>query len=127
VKEFWDEFKREAFTLHAMLFTTTINNPAHHNLSSQSKKKGAACPHCLEETCLVWLRNSRKFMGGHCFLDKKHEYQAMDCQFDGQEEDREAPLHVTRDLVHLKVKNIKTIEELPKLTEKPLAKEKMRW
>jgi hypothetical protein len=32
---------------------------------------------------------------------------------------------VTRDLVHLKVKDIKTIEELPKLTEKkPLAKEK---
>jgi hypothetical protein len=30
---------------------------------------------------------------------------------------------VTRDLVHLKVKNIKSIEELPKLTEKPLAKE----
>jgi hypothetical protein len=31
---------------------------------------------------------------------------------------------VTGDLVHLKVKNIKTIEELSKLTEKPLAKER---
>jgi hypothetical protein len=31
---------------------------------------------------------------------------------------------VTGDLVHLKVKDIKTIEELPKLTEKPLAKER---
>jgi hypothetical protein len=28
-------------------------------------------------------------------------------------------LHVTGDLVHLKVKDIKTIEDLPKLTEKP--------
>jgi hypothetical protein len=33
-------------------------------------------------------------------------------------------LHVTRDMVHLKVKDMKTIEELPKLTKKPLAKEK---
>jgi hypothetical protein len=31
---------------------------------------------------------------------------------------------VTGDLVHLKVKDIKTIEELPKLTEKPMAKER---
>jgi hypothetical protein len=31
---------------------------------------------------------------------------------------------VTRDLVHLKVKDIKTIEELPKLIEKPLAEER---
>jgi hypothetical protein len=48
----------------------------------------------------------------------------MDCQFNGEKENREAPLHVTGDLVHLKVKDIKTIEELPKLTEKPLAKER---
>jgi hypothetical protein len=33
---------------------------------------------------------------------------------------------VTEDLVHLKVKNIKTMEELPKLTEKPLGKRKKR-
>jgi hypothetical protein len=31
---------------------------------------------------------------------------------------------VTGDLVHLKVKDIKTIEELPKLTEKTLGKRK---
>jgi hypothetical protein len=31
---------------------------------------------------------------------------------------------VIGDLVHLKVKVIKTIEELPKLTKKPLAKER---
>jgi hypothetical protein len=33
---------------------------------------------------------------------------------------------VTGDLVHLKVKDIKTIEELPKLTEKTLGKKKKR-
>jgi hypothetical protein len=50
----------------------------------------------------------------------------MDCQFNGEKENREASLHVTRDLVHLKVKDIKTIEELPKLTEKTLGKRRKR-
>jgi hypothetical protein len=48
----------------------------------------------------------------------------MDCQFNGEKENREAPLHVTGDQVHFKVKDIKTIEELPKLTEKTLGKRK---
>jgi hypothetical protein len=61
-------------------------------------------------------------MGHRRFLSKKHPYQAMDCKFNGGKENPEAPLHVTRDLVHLKVKDIKTIEESPKLTEKPLTK-----
>jgi hypothetical protein len=34
---------------------------------------------------------------------------------------------VTRDLVHLKVKDVKTIEELPKQTAKTLGKKEMRW
>jgi hypothetical protein len=50
----------------------------------------------------------------------------MDCLFNGEKENREALLHVTGDLVHLKVKDIKTIEELPKLTEKTLGKRKKR-
>jgi hypothetical protein len=33
VKEVWDEYKLEQFTMHAMLFTTINENPAHHNLS----------------------------------------------------------------------------------------------
>jgi hypothetical protein len=36
----------------------------------------------------------------------------------------EASLHVTGDLVHLKVKDVKTIEELPKMTEKTIGKRK---
>jgi hypothetical protein len=125
VPEVWDEYKHEEFTVHGMLFTTINDNPAQRNLSGQSKRKGAACPHCLEDTCAIWLRHLKKyvFMGHRRFLSKKHPYRAMDCQFNGEKENREAPLHVTGDLVHLKVKDIKTIEELPKLTEKPLAKE----
>jgi hypothetical protein len=123
VSEVWDEYKREEFTMHGMLLTT-INNSAHCNLSGQSKRKGASCPHCLEDTCAIWLRHSKKYvyMWHHHFLGKKHPYRAMDCQFNGEKENRDASFHVTRDLVHLKVKDIKTIKELPKLTEKTLGK-----
>jgi hypothetical protein len=65
-------------------------------------------------------------MGHRHFLGKKHPYRAMDCQFNGEKENREAPLHVTGDLVHLKVKDMKIIEELPKLNEKTLGKRKKR-
>jgi hypothetical protein len=62
-------------------------------------------------------------MGHRHFHGKKHPYRTMDCHFNG-EENQEASLHVTGDLVHLKVNDIKTIEELPKLTEKALGKRK---
>jgi hypothetical protein len=80
----------------------------------------------LEDTCAIWLRHSRKYVFiGQCrFLGKKHPYLAMDCQFNGEKENREASFHVTGDLVHLKVKDIKTINDLPKMTEKTLAKER---
>jgi hypothetical protein len=126
VPKVWDEYKHEECIMHAMLFTTFNDNLAHRNLSSQSKRKGAACPHYLEDTYAVWLRHSNKyvFMGHRRFLSKKHLYRAMDCQFNGEKENREEPLHVTGDLVHLKVKDIKTIEELHKLTNKTLGERK---
>jgi hypothetical protein len=37
--------------MHGMLFTTINDNPAHRNLSIHNNRKGAACPHCLEDTC----------------------------------------------------------------------------
>jgi hypothetical protein len=128
VPEVWDEYKREEFTMHGMLFTTIKNNPAQRNISGQSKKKGAVCPQCLEDTCAICLRHSKKyvFMGHRLFLSKKHPYRAMDCQFNGEQDNREASLHVTRELVHLKVKDIKTTGELPRLTEKTLGKRKKR-
>jgi hypothetical protein len=53
VLEVWDEYKREEFTMHGMLFTTSNDNLAHRNLSGQSKRKGTTCPHCLEDTCAI--------------------------------------------------------------------------
>jgi hypothetical protein len=129
VPEVWDEYKHEEFIMHGMFFTTINNNPAQCNLSGQSKRKGAACPHYLEDTCAIWLRHSKKyvFMGWRHFRGKKHPYRAMDCQFNGEKENREVSLLVTGDLVHLKVKDIKTIEEVPKLTKNPWQKKEMRW
>jgi hypothetical protein len=67
-------------------------------------------------------------MGHRRFLGKKHPCRVMDYQFNGEKDNREASLHVIGDLVHLKVKDIKTIEELPKLTEKnPWQKKETRW
>ena len=40
----------------------------------------------------------------------------MDYQFDGEKEDQMAPPHVSGVELHLQVKDIKTIEELPKKT-----------
>jgi hypothetical protein len=115
VPEVWDEYKSEEFIMHGMLFTTINDNLAQRNLSGQSKRKGAACLHCLEDTCAIWLRHSKKyiFMGHLRFLGKKHLYRAMDCQFNGEKENREALLHVTGDLVHLKVKDIKISRSYP--------------
>jgi hypothetical protein len=33
VLEDWDDYKREEFTMHGILFTTINDNPAHRNLS----------------------------------------------------------------------------------------------
>jgi Zn ribbon nucleic-acid-binding protein len=76
VPEDWDEYRCEEFTMHGMLFTTINDNPAHRNLSGQSKRKGAACPHCLEDTCAIWLRHLKiyVFMGHRRFLSKKHPH-----------------------------------------------------
>jgi hypothetical protein len=86
VPEVWDEDKHEELTMHGMLFTTIYDNLAHHNLSGQGKRKGVACPHCLEDTCAIWLRHSNKyvFMGQCRFIGKKHPYRTMDCQFNGE-------------------------------------------
>jgi hypothetical protein len=41
--------------------------------------------------------------GAPSFPQQENPYRAMDYQFNGEKENREALLHVTGDLVHLKV------------------------
>ena len=52
-----DAVVNKHFTLYAMLMTTISDNPAHRNLSGQSKRKGQGCSHYLSETCSLWLQN----------------------------------------------------------------------
>jgi hypothetical protein len=78
VKEVWDEFKRDEFTMCTMLFTTINDNSAHRNLSGQSKRKGAACPHCLEDNCAVWLRHSKKGYTGTYQVETNPSVQTME-------------------------------------------------
>jgi hypothetical protein len=87
---------------------------------------------CLIATSLVRVKGKVEliaakkftFMGHHHLLSKKHANCDMNCQFNGAKENGAAPLHVTGDLVLLPVNDIKTIDELPKLTKKSLAKER---
>jgi hypothetical protein len=39
VSEVWDEYKREEFTMHGMLFTTINDNPAHATSLARVKGK----------------------------------------------------------------------------------------
>lgn len=103
-----DAYSKDRFTLRAMVFTTVSDLPAHRNLSGQSKRKGQGCPHCLDDTCAVWLRNSNKFayMGHRRFLPMKHPYRNMAHQFDGTRERREPPQHVSGSEVYDQVKDM---------------------
>ena len=56
----WDQYKREYFTLHAMLFVTINDLPVLHNLSGQNKRKCEAYTYCLDDTCSLRLNNSKK-------------------------------------------------------------------
>jgi len=55
--EVWDEYKREYFTLRALLFCTVTDTPAGRNLSGQSKRQCAGCLHCLDETESRYISN----------------------------------------------------------------------
>ena len=48
----WDEFRKEAFTLKAMIFVTINDYPALFSLSGQFKGK-VGCVVCLDETARV--------------------------------------------------------------------------
>jgi hypothetical protein len=109
--EVWDQYKQEYFTLHAMLFVTINDLPALRNLSGQSKRKGEACPHCLDDTCSLRLNNSKKivYMRHRRFLPRKHPYRNMDKQFDGTREKALPPRHFSGEDVHNQVKNINVV------------------
>lgn len=104
----WDAYKRECFTLRAMIFCTINDFPALGNLAGYSTKGFKACPICEEDTDSLSLPNSSKvvYMGHRRFLPKSHRYRKMADKFDGNREVRSAPQPLSGDEVYSRVDNI---------------------
>jgi hypothetical protein len=62
--EMWDEYRRETFTLKAIIFVTINDYPALFSLSGQKKGK-TGCVVCLNGTISAYLKGSQKtvYMG----------------------------------------------------------------
>jgi hypothetical protein len=107
----WDQYKREYFTLHAMLFVTINDYPALGNLSGQTIKGYNGCVQCLEDTGGRWLKNSRKmsYTRHRRFLRKDHPYRNNKRDFDGTKETASAPQHRTGKEILSAVKDINII------------------
>jgi hypothetical protein len=85
--EMWDEFRRETFTLKAIIFVIINDYPTLFSLSSQKKGK-TGCVVCLNGTIFVYLKGSKKtvYMGHRRWLIKTHKYRKMANSFDGKNE-----------------------------------------
>jgi hypothetical protein len=103
----WDEHTHEYFGLKAILFVTVSDSPATHNFSGQSKKVGCGCPHCLREIDLQYLSESRKivYMGHRRYIPMKHPFRSMKDKFNGNNEKRRPPPHLTGHEVYEMVKD----------------------
>jgi hypothetical protein len=55
----WDEYRREHFTLHAIIFVTINDLPANFSLSGQFKGK-FGCLICIDKTSYKYLTSSTK-------------------------------------------------------------------
>jgi hypothetical protein len=104
----WDEYKREYFSLKAILFVTVNDSPAARNLSGQSKKVGCGCPYCFRETDSHYLSESRKivYMRHRCYIPMKHQFQSMKDKFNSNTEKRHPPPHLTGHEVYEMVKDV---------------------
>jgi hypothetical protein len=83
--QMWDAYKREYFTLRAMLFVTIQDYPCAGNTSGQIVKGGCACLQCMRDTASRWLRYSEKtvYMRHRRFLPADHQYHSNTREFDG--------------------------------------------
>jgi hypothetical protein len=95
--EMWDEYRREAFALKAIIFVTINDYPALFSLSSHRKGK-TGCVVCLNGTIFLYLKGSQKtvYMGHRRWLLRTHMYRKMADSFDRNiEKDSFAPQPAT--------------------------------
>jgi hypothetical protein len=95
--EMWDEYRRETFTLKAIIFVTINDYPALF-LCLVRKKGKTGCVVCLNGTIFVYLKGSQKtvYMGHRRWLLRTHKYRKMEDSFDRKiEKDSFAPQPAT--------------------------------
>ena len=84
-----DEYRKESFTLRAIIFVTINDYPALFTLSGQFKGK-LGCVVCIDGTAYVSLTATKKivYMRHRRFLSKGHRYRQkkMDKYFDNNSE-----------------------------------------
>jgi hypothetical protein len=71
-----DEYRKESFTLRAIIFVMINDYPALFTLSGQFKGK-LGCVVCIDDTAYVYLTASKKiaYMRHRRFLSKGHRYR----------------------------------------------------
>ena len=95
-----DKYRKDSFTLRAIIFVTINDYPALFILSGQVKGK-VGCVVCIDGTHYVSLNASKKivYMRHRRFLSKGHKYRLkkMDKYFDNNDErNSDAPLGNSR-------------------------------
>ncbi|XP_052152529.1 uncharacterized protein LOC127770763 [Oryza glaberrima] len=119
----WDEYRREHFTLHAIIFVTINDLPANFSLSGQFKGK-FRCLICIDKTSYKYLTSSTKsvYMRHRRFLPQRHRWHAKARLFDNIVENDLAPETRTGVSVFELTKNIKVVFGKPK--KKPIKRKK---
>jgi hypothetical protein len=123
----WNEHKSEYFGLKAILFVNVIDSSATRHLSGQSKKVGCGCPHYFRETDSQFLSEPQKivYMGHRCYIPMKHSFWSVKNKFNGNNEKRRPPPHLTGHEVYEMVKDVHVVLGKQKMTDKNTDKDDM--
>ncbi|XP_074590037.1 uncharacterized protein LOC141845943 [Curcuma longa] len=91
--EAYDAYRKETFSLRAVLLWTINDFPAYGNMSGCIVKGYHACPICGDETYSTRLKHSRKmsYTGHRRFLPATHPYRKQRKAFNGSQEFNTAP------------------------------------
>ncbi|XP_073120763.1 uncharacterized protein [Henckelia pumila] len=93
----YDAYRKEYFSLRAVLLWTINDFPAYGNMSGCVVKGYQACPICGEETYSTRLKHSRKmsYTGHRRFLPRNHPNRRQKKAFNGKQEFNPAPKPLT--------------------------------
>ncbi|XP_075480648.1 uncharacterized protein LOC142521314 [Primulina tabacum] len=107
----YDAYRRQFFTLKAILLWTINDFPAYGNLSGCNTHGYYACPVCKEDTCAKHLENGKKmsFVGHRRFLPRFHPYRRQMKEFDGMEEHGESSTPLSEVALFDKLSDIRCV------------------